>query len=117
MWKPRLIALPSVSVSHPRRPPPFKTSVPGSDSRDDVARPCAALDEGEDEQHAHRQVLQRVGEPRRYAVDGGARRGARPGEASQDERKGYEQDQNDQPRQAHRREVLQVSDSYLAGVV
>lgn len=88
-----------------------------SDSGYDVACPSAALDEREDQKHAHRQVLERVGEPGRYPVDGRSRRGARPGEAAQDEREGDQQDQDDQPRQAHRREVLQVSDADLARVV
>lgn len=83
----------------------------------DVARPSAALDERQDQKHAHRQVLERVGEPGRDAVDGGSRRGARPGEPAQDEREGDEQDQDDEPRQAHRGEVLQVADAYLARVV
>ncbi len=116
MWKPPPIAC--LDFRQPSKATtPFQNVRSLLEPRDDVACPRAALDEREDEQHAHRQVLQRVGEPRRDAVDGGARRGARPGEASQDERKGYEQNQDDQPRQAHRREVLQVSDSYLAGVV
>ena len=88
-----------------------------SDSGDDVACPSAALNEGEDQKHAHRQVLERVGESGRDPVDGRSRRGARPGEAAQDEREGDQQDQDDETGQAHRREVLQVADADLARVV
>ena len=88
-----------------------------SDSGDDVACPSAALDEREDQKHAHRQVLKRVGEPGRDPVDRRSRRGTRPSEAAQDEREGDQQDQDDETGQAHRREVLQVADADLTRVV
>ena len=80
----------------------------------DVARPGAALHEGQDEQHAHGQVLQRVGEPVRDRVGRGARPGVRPGEPAEHERERYEQHEDDDAGDADRPEALQVAKAYLA---
>ena len=83
----------------------------------DIPGPGPALHEREDEQDAHGEVLQRVGEPVRDRVDGGCRAGVHADDSSQDQREGDQEDDDDEARDAHRREVLQVADPDLAGVV
>ena len=95
-----------------RRPPCRHRPSPAQD----VAGPRPALHERQDQQHAHRQVLQRVGQP---ADDGVDHRdaGARRVEPSQHDGERHQQDQDDHAREAHRREVLQVPDPHLPRLV
>ncbi len=88
-----------------------------SEPAHDVARPCAALHQREDEQNAHGQVLEGVGEAAGDAVYRGPRAGIDCNEPAQDEGERDEQDEDDQPRYADRGEVLDVADADLARVV
>ncbi len=82
-----------------------------------VSSPRSALHEREDEQDAHRQVLQRVREAVRDGVHGGARAGVRAGYPSEDHGEGDQEDDDDQACDADGGEVLQIPDSDLPGVV
>ena len=88
----------------------------GASASQDVAGPRTALHERQDEQHAHGEVLQRVGEPAHDGVHHGHAR-ARGVEPSEHDGKRHEQHQDDDPRQAHREEVLQVPDAHLPRLV
>ena len=103
----------------PFPPAAFRGSAPRCPSESpaqDVARPRSALHEREDQEHAHRKVLKRVGQPSDDGVDH-RRADARRVEPAQYDGERDEEHEDDDPGEADGGEVLQVSDAHLPCLV
>lgn len=115
MWKSRLV--------FDRQPLPHLKGItslrlrPCLEAAHDVSGPGSASDQGQDQQHAHGQVLERVRQAARDGVHRRARAGVDAHDSPQHDWEGDEQDQDDQARHAHGEEALEVADADLPGVL
>jgi hypothetical protein len=82
-----------------------------------VPGPCPALREREHEQDAHGEVLERVAEPAHDRVDGRSGAGARRVEPAEHDGERYEEQRDHEAREAHGRELPEVADPHLPGLV
>ena len=95
----------------------FRFGAGRSSASHDVACPGAALDEAQDEQDAHGEILERIGQASHHRVDGGLGAGRDRVEAREHDREAHQYDEDDDSCDADAREVPQEADPELPRVI